>query len=91
VELPHVFVEFLHLGAPLIRAAHIVKFIEVIGVIGEIGIHVIVAIEAPVLVLFVLHETLSCGLTPLREWILFYFLNNNSVTNQSYNSKITSN
>ena len=59
---------------PLLSSAHVVKLIEIVGVIGKVRIHVVVAIEAPVLVTFVLPEALTRCLTPLREWIFFYFL-----------------
>jgi hypothetical protein len=89
MELSHVLIKFLHIGMSLCWSTHVIKLVEIIGVIGKIGIHVIVAVEAPVVITFVLPEALSGSLTPLRKWIFFYFLKHNSVTNQSYNSNIT--
>lgn len=91
MEFSDVLIEFFHVRMSLLSSTHVVELIKIVGVIRKVWVHVVVAIEAPVLVTFVLPEALTGGLTPLREWIFFYFLKHNSVTNESYNSNITRN
>ena len=74
VKLSHILIEFFHICVPLLSSTHIVELIKVISVIRNVRIHVLVAIETPVLVTFVLSEALSSCLTPLRKWIFFYYL-----------------